>query len=182
MAKFILVPADEFNGNKNDERCIILPKDIIVHKEKLQNNIDTISNNEKIVKNSVSNFNNTSNDKSVDKCIVADIQSIDVFPNVKVTNVFYDRTFDFLSCIVKNKHILRKLLKFLQLNKIISNQSGEVVFKNNVLSETDFNEVVCDAVDGTRKKLPKNYNEFYKLLKDLNINKECLSKNRYIYI
>ena len=83
--------------------------------------------------------------------------------------------------MVINKEKARKLLLILRKNKVLMNEVGEVYYQDEALPETHLEELFCDLLNAPRKTPPKNYEQFYKILKDLNIDMNLIPKNRVKY-
>ena len=83
--------------------------------------------------------------------------------------------------MVKNKEKARKLLLILRKNKVLMNDVGEVYYQDEVIPGTHLEELFCDLLNASRKLPPKNYEQFYKILNDLNIDMSIIPKNRVKY-
>ena len=81
----------------------------------------------------------------------------------------------------KNKEKARKLLSFLKKNRISMDAVGNVCYQDTVLPDTHLEEMFCDLINGSRWIPPDNYELFYDILKDLDIDLNLISKNRVKY-
>ena len=173
MSSFHLVPSHLLDSNvdKSLTKNITLPSNI-VEDEKIALTKDetiepSISNKKPISKS----YRKTPPEKKIEE-----------IHNTSKKRNSHRSIYTQLSCIIKNKNKLNQLLNFMKKKRIFYNNSGNVIADDHVLPDTNFFELVCDAINGTRKKLPRNYKAFYKTLKKCNVESVYLAKSRRIYL